>query len=156
MSFWLWNGSGKGYIEMSDNFYLGIHMGCAGWLYYLLKYMIFLKKIILNHYFNLKTQFNWFVLDMGAIILYNESNFLAEVNKIFHYIFSDEKRGNVERTQIYQVLYIRTKKNCLIITADSLFLKMWKCQSIIQNGSKNTNKNVYDVIHWHYFSVKYL
>ena len=61
---------------------------------------------------------------MGAIILYKESNFLAEVNKIFHYIFSDEKRGNVERTQIYQVLYIRTKKNCLIITADSLFLKM--------------------------------
>ena len=47
---------------------------------------------------------------MGAIVLYNESNFLAEVNKIFDYIFSDEKRGNVERRQIPQVLYIKTKK----------------------------------------------
>ena len=37
---------------------------------------------------------------MGAIISFNESNFLAEVNKTFDSIFSVEKRQNVERRQI--------------------------------------------------------
>ena len=37
---------------------------------------------------------------MGAIILYNESNFLAEVNKTFDGIFSVGKRRNIERRQI--------------------------------------------------------
>ena len=41
---------------------------------------------------------------MGAIISYNESNFLAEVNKTFDCIFSVEKRRNVERRQIYYTL----------------------------------------------------
>ena len=34
---------------------------------------------------------------MGAIISYNESNFLAEVNKTFDRIFSVEKRRNVKK-----------------------------------------------------------
>ena len=38
---------------------------------------------------------------MAATILYNESNFLAEVNKTFDCIFSVEKRRNIERRQIH-------------------------------------------------------
>ena len=47
---------------------------------------------------------------MGAIISYNESNFLVEVNETFDCIFSVQKRWNVGRRQIHEVLYIRTKK----------------------------------------------
>ena len=38
---------------------------------------------------------------MGAIILHNKSNFLAEVSKTFNCIFSIEKRRNIERRQIH-------------------------------------------------------
>ena len=38
---------------------------------------------------------------MGAIISYNESNFLAEVNETFDCIFSVEKRRNVKKRQIH-------------------------------------------------------
>ena len=38
---------------------------------------------------------------MGANILHNKSNFLAEVSKTFDCTFSIEKRRNIERRQIH-------------------------------------------------------
>ena len=60
---------------------------------------------------------------MGAIIPYNESNFLVEVNKTFDCIFSVEKRRNIKKKDKFIKFYKLEQRNvCLIITADSLFL----------------------------------